>query len=57
MSREDRLELLRSTEISLGHQELRVRTNEDKKSHTIGELKKQVARINTLNNQKATDEK
>ncbi len=57
MSAEDRTELLAKTLAALGHQKLRVRTNEDKKSDMINKLKTQVARINTFNNQPTKDEK
>lgn len=48
MSAEDRKELRGKTLKQLAHQKLRVRTSEDKQSHMINVLKKQVARINTL---------
>lgn len=54
MSEEDRLDLLNKTLASLAHHKLRVRTNEEKKSDLIGKLKKQIARIKTLNNTKPT---
>lgn len=57
MSAEDRKELLGQTVAELATVNLKIKTNEDKQSHKISQLKKQAARINTLNNQPTKDEK
>ena len=41
----------------LAFQKLKVRTNEDKQSHKIKNLKRQIARIKTLSNQTPNNEK
>lgn len=50
MSKEDLKDLLNVTLKQLAHQKLHVRANENKQSHMIDVLKKQVARIQTLKN-------
>lgn len=58
MSQKDRMDLLKKLLYALAQQKLRVRTNEDKQSHKISAYKKQIAQINTINNNQApSDEK
>ena len=55
VSESDRNDLLKQTLQQLAHQRLRVRTQEDKQSHKISELKEQAARIKTLNSIKPSE--
>lgn len=55
ISKADRQDLLKETLAQLAHQRLRVRTQEDKQSHKVSELKEQAARIETLNSIKPSE--
>ncbi len=58
MSEKDRAKVLTDSTRELAHVKLHVRSQEDKRSHQITALKRQIARIHTLNNSKpSTDEK
>lgn len=57
MSPADRTTLLGETLAALAHKKWRTRTGEDKQTADVSKLRKQAARINTLNNQISSDEK